>query len=119
MATRIYSDWSEIDRELDRVEKFAPLEAQSNLDKVLDFGADLVRGAVDVETGSLKGSVKSSSTGGTVWRGQIVVGGGVGAAGPIDYAWYEYRRGGAHEFFYPLPLLHSRYVAAILDGLSK
>lgn len=117
--TRIYSDWSEIDAELDRISTIAIVVAHSELDKVLDLGTELVRAAVDVETGSLKGSTKgSSSSRGVNWHGKIVVGGGVGLAGPIDYAWYEYRRGGEHEFFYPLPLLHERYVQAILNGLS-
>lgn len=116
---RLYSDWSEIDAELNRVETIAIIDAHLNLTSVLKRGEALVTAAIDVESGSLKGSVNSSTSlrGGGNWHGEIIVGGGVGSVGPIDYAWYEYRRGGAHSFFYPLPLLHEAYVEAILDGL--
>lgn len=119
MATRLYSDWSEIDAEIERVSTTAIIDAHLNLNDVLDKGAGLVRRAIHVETGSLSRSVNtgSSMAGLANWHGHITVGGGVGAAGPIDYAWYEYRRGGEHGFFYPLPLLHEDYIDAILDGL--
>lgn len=121
MATRLYSDWSEIDREIERVSSLAIMEAHAGLDVVLEEGAELVRGEIHVETGTLKGSVRSSSSvrGAANWHGEIVVGGASpGPEAPVDYAWYEYRRGGEHSFFYPLPLLHEKYIDAILRGLE-
>lgn len=120
MARYIKSDWSEIEREIERLSSLAIMESHAELDNVIDFGASLVREAIHVESGTLKGSVKSSSSvrGAANWHGEIVVGGASpGPLAPVDYAWYEMRRGGDHDFFYPLPLLHERYVDAILNGL--
>ncbi len=119
---RIISDWSEIDREIERVSSLAIMEAHAGLDLVLEEGANLVRGAIHVETGALKGAVhaKTGTRGLANWHGSITVGGASsGTGGGVDYAWYEYRRRGDHSFFYPLPLLHEQYVEAILNGLRK
>lgn len=122
MATRIVSNWSDIEREIERISSIAIMEAHAGLDAVLAQGETLVRGAVHVDTSTLKGSVKSSSNvrGLANWHGEIVVGGASpGPLAPVKYAWYEYRRGGDHAYFYPLPMLHEKYIDAILNGLKK
>jgi len=112
---RIVSNWSEIDLEVERISSLAIIEAHAGLDRVLEKGADMVRGSIHVETGALKDSVATSTStaGAANWHGEITVGGN------LRYAWYEYRRRGGHSYFYPLPLLHQSYIDAILDGLRK
>jgi len=94
-----------------------------NLDAVLELGFAQTQAVVHVETGSLKSSGNSSSKSDRLtkrWEGEIQYGGpSTSINNPVDYAIYEKRRDGAHDFFAPLHLLHPLYVSAILRGLEK
>jgi len=120
----ITSDFSAIDREIDRITNRQPTrKMKRNLDAVLELGFAQTQAVVHVETGSLKSSGNSSSKSDRLtkrWEGEIQYGGpSTSINNPVDYAIYEKRRDGAHDFFAPLHLLHPLYVSAILRGLEK
>ena len=125
---RITSDWSDIDRELTRLEMMPTAKTKMGLKAVLDFGFAATQAAVHVESGALKASGKVSTghaMGMATWEGEI----SYGDAGPVDYAIYEKRRGvhwagkssarGDHDFMRPLAALHPMWVEAMLNGLRK
>ena len=119
----ITSDFSAIDREIDRITNRQPTrKMKRNLDAVLELGFAQTQAVVHVETGSLKSSGNSSSKSDRLtkrWEGEIQYGGpSTSINNPVDYAIYEKRRDGAHDFFAPLHLLHPLYVSAILRGLE-
>jgi len=122
----VTTDWSDVERELDRLMMMPTMKAKAALHAVLDFGFAQTQAAVHVESGALKASGKISvSGGGETWEGEIQYGG----AGPVDYAIYEKRRGthwvgksaarGDHDFMRPLADLHPLWVEAMLEGLRK
>lgn len=131
MGIRINSDWSEIDRELDRVANLPGRRTKRVLDSVLDKGFALTQAAVHVETGALKASGQHSSDLNRMthtWEGEIVYGSS-GFSGPVDYAIYEKARdvGGAggpsdakgdHDFIQPLAALDIDYRIAIKEALT-
>lgn len=119
MSITIRSNWSAIERELDRLDR-APERAKFYLDRVLDTGFKATQGAVHVITMSLKLSgKKSSEMHGDTWVGKISYGGvSLGINNPVTYAIYEKARDGDHDFFSPLKALDSMYVKAILKVLS-
>jgi hypothetical protein len=116
--TRIRSNWTEINRELDRLER-SPIRAAAYLDNVLYKGFAETQAAVHVITGSLKTSGKiSTGFDGDTWKGEISYGGAsLGVNNPVTYAIYEKARDGAHDFFTPLKALDSLFVKAILKAL--
>jgi hypothetical protein len=118
MTIFIRSNWSAIERELDRLEK-APDKSKFYLDRVLNVGFKATQGAVHVITMSLKLSgKKSSEMHGDTWTGHISYGGvSLGINNPVTYAIYEKARDGDHDFFTPLKALDSLYVEAILKVL--
>lgn len=124
------SDWSEIDRELDRVSNMPTPKMIAILDAAHGFGFLETQAAVHIETGALKASGKSKTK--TLktsrdWEGEIEYG---GAASSVDYAWYEQRRGvhwvgpssvkGDHDFMSPVngPEFTEVMVKALLEGLE-
>ena len=119
---KIESDWSGIERELDRLSMEPSVFAGLKLDMVLQTGFAMTQAAVHIGTHSLKSSGKSKSEidgKKKTWTGEIKYGGpSTGVNNPVDYAIYEKRRGGAHDFFAGLPGLHAAYVAAIKEILS-
>jgi hypothetical protein len=116
---RVESDWSEVDRELDRVEMLPGPGGTAKLDGVLKMHETLVKLSVHVDTGSLKASVKSKSeTFIDKWIGEVEAGGvSTGVNNPVDYAIYEKRRGGGHDFFGNLHMMQSVMVDAIKEIL--
>ena len=125
----ISSDWSEVDNEIDRLEKMPTAKTKVVLGAVLKTGFTLTQEAVHVESGTLKESGKmraDSSRAQDQWEGEITYGQN---EGPADYAIYEKRRGthwvgpssvkGDHDFFSPLEALHPLWIAAILEGLRR
>ena len=128
----IESNWSEIDREIDRLESMPGAKTKALLDTVLMMGFTMTQEAVHVETGSLKSSGDKKSDADRLskkWEGEIQYGGpSLGPNNPVDYAIYEKRRGahwagpssvkGDHDFFAGLPALHSVWVAAVKAGLK-
>lgn len=118
MTIKIRSNWSEIERELDRLER-APVRAKAYLDSVLATGFKATQGAVHVITGSLKSSGKKSSIlWDDTWYGEISYGGiSLGVNNPVTYAIYEKARDEDHDFLWPLRNLDSSYIAAIMMAL--
>ncbi len=129
---RITSDYSELDRELDRLERMPDVKAQLALDTVLQLGYKETQAATHVETGSLKDSGKVDSSVNKIdkqWEGEITYGGpSSGPNNPVDYAIYEKARGvggaggpsdvkGDHDFMSPLKLMDPMWVAAVKAGL--
>lgn len=116
------SDWSAVEAEIDRLTVMPNPKMTAALRGVLDLGLGLTVAAVHVDTGSLKSSLRTEediSYASGRWTGTIHGGGpSKGVNNPVDYAIYEKRRGGAHDFFDELPTLHPLYVAAIMEGLK-
>lgn len=127
------SDYSALDRELDRVEKMPDAKTKKLLGAVLEHGYTMTQAAVHVETGSLKSSGKKTANSSKIdhkWEGEIEYGGpSAGVNNPVDYAIYEKARGaggaggpsdmkGDHDFFATLPLLHPEWTAAMKKGLG-
>ena len=118
---RIDSDWSAIDKEIDRVASLPNVKTTALLDAVLAQGFAQTLANTHVITGSLKASEKMSSHAGKdSWKGTITAGGpSTGINNPVNYAIYEKRRRGDHDFFGNLHLLNSLYIKALLKGLKK
>lgn len=130
---QIVSDWSEVEKELDRVENMPDFKTRLALDIVLQQGYVETQKDVHVDTGSLQGSGKVESETDKLagkWEGKISYGGpSTGVNNPVDYAIYEKRRGiggaggpsdakGDHDFFASLPALHKKYIEALQIGLK-
>lgn len=117
----VKSDWSEVERDLDRLIVQPSPKTTALLRGVLDQGFGQTQAQVHVQTGSLKSSGKQDediSYTKHQWLGTIRYGGpSLGVNNPVDYAIYEKRRGGAHDFFITLPMLHTQYLAAIKEAL--
>lgn len=117
----IISDYRELDKEFDRLDGMPDARMNIMLDAVLAIGLKQTQAATHVITGSLKSSMKSDSEERrSSWIGTITAGGpSLGINNPVDYAIYEKARGGDHDFFGNLHLLHSLYILAIKNGLRK
>lgn len=120
MSVKIIGDYSEIDREFDRLDHMPDEKAAKLLGFVLDVGFADTQAAVHVETGSLKSSGKTDTgVTGHNWHGEITYGGpSAGIHNPVDYAIYEKRRRGPHDFFGNLQLLDSLFATAMKEGLA-
>jgi hypothetical protein len=117
---QVHGDYASIDHELDRITDLPNGEMKGLLDAVLASAFAATQEDVHVETGSLKSSGRTethSSEHG--WHGEIHYGGpSAGVNNPVDYAIYEKRRGGAHDFFAPLAVFDDAFAEAIKEGLS-
>ncbi len=124
---QVTSDWSDVDRELDRLSRMPTMEATSLLNTALSFSFALTEAAVHVETGALKASGRMETNKQSIesqWTGEITY----GDEQAVDYAIYEQRRDihwvgpsdskGDHNFLRPLDAVGPVYVAAILEALS-
>lgn len=130
MVIRLESDYSEFDREFDRLESMPGPKARMLLDAVLHKGFILTQAAVHVETGALKASGEEDSEVNKAthtWEGDITYG-DPGDDGPVDYAIYEKERGvggaggasdakGDHDFMRPLDSLDLDYRMAMKEAL--
>lgn len=122
----IESDWSEIEKELDRIEGLPDAKARLALDVVLQEVYVDTQGKVHIQTGSLKDSGKVDSDVDKFdhsWEGDITYGGpSSGPNNPVDYAIYEKRREpdelGDHNFMRDVLLHHPSWVAAVRAGLK-
>lgn len=123
MPITIISDYSDLEKEFDRLEGLPNFKTQAALDAVLETGFKKTQVAVHVITGSLKLSGKKESEvheQSNVWVGTITYGGpSAGINNPVNYAIYEKARNEDHDFMAGLPGLHPAYVGAILKGLSS
>lgn len=118
---RINSDYRQLEREADRLAKLPNVKSEALLNSVLSAGFKATQAAVHIDTSSLKFSGKKESlTHGKTWEGVISYGGiTTGINNPVDYAIYEKRREGTHDFFEPLKALDALWVKAILRMLEK
>lgn len=119
----ITSDFSEIDRELDRLTRLPSAHTKELLDDVLHAGFKATQAEVHVITGALKASGKEESSVNKVaevWEGEITYG-TPGDGGPVDYAIYEKARGGGssgdHDFMRPLKALDPAFRAAMKKAM--
>lgn len=73
--------------------------------------------SVHVLTGSLKLSGRSTGGwSGDDWHGEITYGGpSAGVNNPVEYAFYEWRRGGSHDFFGAAKQMDGVFSDAIVD----
>lgn len=123
MSVRWKMDASEVKKEWKRLKK-ERFKAAVACDAVLEEAFILSQAATHILTGSLKNSGKSSSSfSGETWKGEIAYGGAsVGAPkDPVVYAWYEWRRGGAHNFFVEVwnPVFEEKFSDAIIHHYFK
>jgi hypothetical protein len=118
----ILSDYSDVEKEFDRLEQLPDFKTHLALDAVLATGFKATQAEVHVITGSLKLSGKKSSEVHEtthVWEGEIRYGGPSGGINnPVNYAIYEKARDAEHDFMKSLPGLHLAYVEAIKKGLA-
>ena len=123
----ISSDWSEVDKELDRLAQMPTAKTKQVLNGVLNTGFASTQAVVHVESGKLKvfGKTRTSSNKAAhTWTGEISYS---AKRKHVDYAIYEKRRGthwvgpssvkGDHDFFRPLESLDPLWIAAVKDGL--
>jgi hypothetical protein len=118
MVVRYEVDTSDVEAELERLERLDSATLL-RLEAVLAMSYAATQQAVHVITGSLKGSGRfSSSAHGNSWHGEIRYGGvSPGINNPVDYAEYEQRRGGAHDFIAPAVAMEGRYGLAVVAHL--
>lgn len=97
----ISSDLNAFEDELDRIDNLPSYRAVARLEATLGEIFAETQAMVHVQTGSLRGSGKSSSdVSEGKWEGEISYG-GISAGfpkSPVEYAEYEQRRGGSHDF---------------------
>lgn len=119
---KILADYRELDRELDRIERQPDGRMTRLMNAALAVGFDVTQANVHVQTGSLKSSGTQDHDVDRAlkhWEGEIQYGGPSGGVNnPVDYAIYEQRRGGAHDFMAGLELLKPLFVTAMKTGLS-
>lgn len=117
---RIESDWNAVEEDIDRIMSMPSAGMVLGLDSVQAVAFALTMADVHVDTGSLKSSL-TSKTGLSEtrhWEGELHAGGPSGGVNnPVDYAIYEKRRGGPHDFFGGLEALDPAYIGAIEKGL--
>lgn len=126
MTIILRSDWSGIDRELDRISRLPGPATIARLDAVLAAGFAATQAKVHRRTGSLASSGASESEfirATKEWKGQISYGGpSLGVNNPVDYAIYEQRRKpdehGDHDFMAPLAAYHLAYIDVMLKALN-
>lgn len=115
---KIHSDYSDIDRHLDKVGSAPTTTGKAALETVLGMALIELKRATHVQTGSLVASEKAESdSGGNTWVGTLTAGGpSTGVNNPVDYAIYERARGDAHDFLETQDLLAPAWIAAMMKG---
>lgn len=117
----LFSDWSDIDSEIDRVASMPTPTGKMALEGVLKEAYRSTQASVHLDTTSLKLSGKASSdTDEGKWTGELEYGGpSTGINNPVDYAIYEKARGEDHDFMASTDMLGPAWVHAVLMGLKK
>jgi hypothetical protein len=120
MSVTITSDYSEIYAILDVMSDAPSEKGIAALSGVMEDGLLAVRAATHRRTGSLAGSETAEDTKeGALWTGVISAGGpSTGVNNPVDYAIYEYDRGGAHDFMAPLDTFDELWIKATQAGFT-
>ena len=118
---QIHGDYAAIDAHFDLLSNAPTPKGVAALEAVLNAGLGSVQAATHIDTGSLKSSEKAESerVPPHSWEGTITAGGpSAGVNNPVDYAIYEKRRGGAHDFFEPLDGLRPLWIKAVQEGMK-
>lgn len=118
---RVTGNYTAIDAHFNRLSNAPSRKGVRALEAALNTGVGFVKLATHVDTGSLKDSVtgESERTAMNKWEGTITAGGpSSGPNNPVDYAIYEKRRGGAHDFFEPLKAMDPIFVQAMKKGMD-
>lgn len=121
---RIDADFSEVDRELSRLDH-VPMSVHLELEAILALAFGRSQQEVHVITGSLEASgTVDSDLKNDVWKGTIEYGGPAPgfAHDPVLYAEYEQRRGQSHDFMastYPMDSLYGKVVEEHVKGKKK
>jgi hypothetical protein len=121
---RVTSDWSDINKEVERVRDRVPsIDDLFILEDLLNQGFEDTQLVVHVDTGSLKASGKvetsfDQATGS--WSGEITYGGASPGSvyDPVEYAWYEQRRDGSHDFMRNIHLFNELIHDAVYHSLG-
>lgn len=120
--TTFKSDFSEVDRELRRLQRLVGGKGKRTLDKALTVAYTDVKGNIHVITRSLKNSArKKSESAGPFWHGEIIVGGATARPSvndPVVYAEYERRRGGDHDFMRNYKAYHLAFGLAVKEVMK-
>jgi hypothetical protein len=97
MGVEWVEEGNEVDRHLDSKSRGISEKAVLALESALQAVFYQTQALVHVRTGRLRQSGRAeSSIHEDVWEGEIIYGNEL-----ADYAWYEDRRGGTHEFMFP------------------
>lgn len=117
---KISGDYSDFDRHLNKVGNAPTTTGKAALETVLIMALAEMKRATHVQTGSLVSSEKAESDSGrNKWVGTLSAGGpSTGVNNPVDYAIYEKRRHGEHDFLSTQDLLAPAWIAAMKKGWS-
>ena len=120
MSVYIHFNLEEVERHLDHLEKAPTAKDKVKLKAILNDQLKLVVDFTHVKTGSLKSSMTAEDkTVRSKWYGTIEAGGpSLGVNNPVDYAIYEYRRGGHHNFMALTKTVEKFYIQAIKEIFS-
>lgn len=114
----ITSNYSDMDKELDRLESMPTPKMILGLETVLELGFTTSQAAVHVDTGRLKASGKKISKANKGdWKGEFSFKARNNEG--TTYGIYERDRGGSHDFFNQVALLKELFKAAIVAGLKR
>jgi len=108
-------DASEVSHELDRLSGH-PTHSLIALEAALEATFEATQLDVHVITGSLRNSGKSESGyHNDQWEGTIQYGGRAPGSphAQVDYAFYEWRRGGTHDFLRAVPGFRETFADAV------
>lgn len=115
---RIKSDYSHLDRLLDKVGSAPTAKGVQALEAMNRLALTEMQLSTHVDTSSLRFSEKESSEEGrNSWTGTLTAGGStLGPKADVDYAIYEKARGGEHDFTASQALLAPAWAAAVMKG---
>lgn len=122
MTVKIIGDYTEMDRTLSKLASMPDDEMAAALDTLFGMGYTLSQGIVHVISGDLKASgTDHTEHEGVTWKGELEYGPGTELTSPdhVDYAWYEQRRGGTHDFMRLVPTIEEGMAGAIDEGLGN
>jgi hypothetical protein len=116
----LQSNWGQLTKELDRLEKVVNNPSRPKLDILLEKQFAKTQMDVHVITSSLKQSgKKDSKVRGRTWTGTISYGGpSTGPKPMVTYAIYERHREGNHDYMRGVMDFHFQYVNTIKELLK-
>lgn len=115
MSVSYRVDYSDVNRGLNKADGL-DVETILALESALISVFQATQAAVHVHSGRLRESGRTQSeTHGDTWTGEIKYGGGISG---VDYAWFEQRRGGEHNFMLVAQNMDSTIGVAFRTGLD-